>query len=59
MKTTDLDLIARALRASINQGFDPYNSHNVQSKVWEEKWVRQQRYRAERDAKLETRWKQI
>ena len=60
MKTqADLALIARAMRASIKQGFDPYDSHDAQSREWQSKWERQQRYRAERDAKLETRWKQI
>ena len=59
MKTNDLDLVARAMRAAIKQGFDPYNSHAVQSKVWEDKWTRRERYRAEREAKLATRWLSI
>ena len=59
MKTDDRALIARAMRAAIAKGFDPYNSHAVQSNEWQSKWERQQRYRAERDAKLETRWLSI
>jgi hypothetical protein len=59
MKTEDRTLIERALRAAIKQGFDPYNSHAVQSKVWEDKWARRERYRAEREAKLATRWLSI
>ncbi len=59
MKTDDRALIARAMRAAAAKGFDPYNSHPVQSREWQSKWERQQRYRAERDAKLATRWLSI
>ena len=59
MKTEDRTLIERAMRAAIKQGFDPYNSHEVQSKVWEDKWTRRERWRAERDAKLTTPWRII
>jgi hypothetical protein len=59
MKTDDLTLITRAMRTAIAQGFDPYNSHDVQSAVWEDKWVRRERYRAEREAKLTTPWRII
>ncbi len=59
MKHDDLALITRAMRAAAQQGFNPYDSHAVQSKVWESKWDRRERYRAEREAKLATRWLSI
>ena len=59
MKPDDLALITRALRTAAAKGFDPYNSHPVQSREWKSKWERRERYRAERDAKLATRWLSI
>jgi len=48
-----------AMRAAATKGFNPYDSHEVQSREWKSKWERQQRYRADRDAKLATRWLSI
>ena len=59
MKTEDRTLIERAMRAAAAKGFDPYNSHEAQSREWKSKWDRRERYRAERDAKLATRWLSI
>jgi len=59
MKTEDRNLVTRALRAAATKGFNPYDSHEVQSREWKNKWERRERYRAERDAKLATRWLSI
>lgn len=58
MKTDDLALIARAMRAAAAKGFNPYDSHEVQSREWKNKWSRREDYRALRDAKreLRSRW---
>ena len=59
MKTDDLALITRAMRSAAKKGFNPYDSHPAQSREWQDKWSRRERYRAERDAKLATRWLSI
>jgi len=61
MKTDDTMLIIRAMRAAATKGYNPYDSHEVQSRKWKEKWSRREAYRAERDAKreLRTRWSSI
>ena len=51
----DMKLYRRAMKAAARQGFDPYNSHDVQSCKWQQLFARDASRKAEKEAKR-TSW---
>lgn len=55
----DINLFRRAMRRASTAGFDPYNSHDAQSKVWRKVFAEKSRYEAEREARAMMKvWKE-
>lgn len=52
----DMKLFRRAMKAAAKQGFDPYNSHDMQDCKWQRLFALDAARKADEEAKAHAEW---